>query len=230
MLVVCWCARDAFAEENLPLQVDISSAKDRLAAPKSLLSSVFVVTNPTKKKQNIALEVSIPSGWQLISSTEPFELAPKEHRSVPLTVSIPSWTLAGSGYQICLVVKPEAHPKLSSQVCVNIEILLHPQLQIRGPEVESQAYPGQAINYAFKITNLGNAKDKIEITASSAHKEKVDLSSETVELGIGEQAQIIATVHVPLHVSAGTKHVLTVRATSLTDKNVFEETNVYTPI
>jgi len=230
LVVCCWCARVSFAEENLTLQVDLSSAKERTVAPKSLLSSVFVVTNPVKKKQNITLEASLPNGWQLISSIGPLELAPKERRSVSLTVSIPSWALAGNGYQICLIARPQAHPEQSSQACVDIEILPHAQLQIRGPEAESQAYPGQSINYAFKITNLGNAKDKIKITASSAHKEKVDLSSEIVELEIGGQAQIIASVHVPLQVSAGTKHVLTVRATSLTDKNVFAETNVYTPL
>ena len=219
------------AENPRGPQVELSSPKNRVTAPKSLLSCVFVLTNSSRKKDIFNLKAVVPSGWQVISSLDSLKLSPRESRMVPVTVSVPSSALANDGYEVSLIAFSAAKPEFSTQASCSVTVSAHARLKVIAPQPESTSYPGQNINYTFSVVNLGNAKDKIEFSAASAHKEKVDLSLQSMELGIGEEGRVIVTVHVPLGVSAGTKHVLTFRAASgLLEKGVFEEASLYTPI
>ncbi len=221
----------ALAENFRGPEVALSSAKNMVTAPKSLLSCVFIVTNPSRKKDTFNLKAVVPDSWQVISSLSPINLDSRESRMVPVTVSVPSSALANDGYEVCLIVFSAAKPEFSTKASSSVTISARARLKIIAPQPELTSYPGQNINYVFTVINLGNAKDNIELSATSAHKEKVDLSLQSLELGIGEQGKVTVTVHVPLGVSAGTKHVLTLRAGSgLLEKGVFEEAIVYTLI
>jgi hypothetical protein len=224
-------ALPAKTEDEPRAQIVLSSAQERVATPKSLLSCVFVLTNLAPKKDTFNLQVHLPGGWETISNLNPLELSPQESGVIPLTVSIPQSALAGSGYQICLASFPATTPDLKIEACSTVTILPQPRLKITAPPPATVVFPGGSISYSFTIANLGNARDKIEISALSAHREKIDLSPQALELGIGEQGIVTATIHLPLGVSAGTKHVLTLRATSQAlERSVFAEASVYTPI
>lgn len=221
----------ALADDFRAPKVALSSAQNRVTAPKSLLSCVFVVTNSSRKKDTFNLKAVVPDGWQVISSLSPVNLRPRESRMLPVTVSVPSSALANDGYEVSLIAFSAANPEFSTKASCSVTISARARFKIIPPQPEVTCYPGQNINYVFTVINLGNAKDNLEFSATSAHKEKVDLSLQSLELGIGEQGKVIATVHVPLGVSEGTKHVLTLRAGSgLLEKGVFEEVSVYTPI
>lgn len=220
-----------FAEEELKVEVQLSSAPHRTVAPKSLLTSVFIVVNTGTNEDNYILEAEAPDGWQIISSLSPITLAPKENRIVPLTIFVPSTALTTYTYQLGLSATSQTDPQISDKAIVTVGVLPHARVKVIGPSIAVKASPGQSINYTFTIINLGNGKDTFEITASSAHGEKVGLSKKIIELGFGEQEQILATVHIPLDVSPGTRHCLTLRTTSiLLEKGVFDQVIVYSSI
>jgi hypothetical protein len=144
---------------------------------------------------------------------------------------VPSNALAQFPYQLSVSVVSQTDSKIRDKVTVTVNILPHSRLKIIGPPLGKKGNVGQSISYTFTVINMGNTKDKIRIFASSAHKEKVDLSKDEIDLDIGGQEEIVVTVHIPLDVSTGTSHVLTVRAMSILFKEgISDQTIVSTPI
>ena len=220
-----------FAEKGLAVKVGLTSPAQRTAVPKSLLTSVFSIVNSGLEEDKYLLRASVPDRWQVISSLAPISLSPKETRLIPLTVFIPTTALATLTYQLSLVVASQTDPQIKEQAIVTVGVLPHARVRVISPSIGVKASPGQSITYAFRIINLGNSKDRFEITASSAHGEKIDLSKKTLELGVGEQGEITATIHIPLDVSPGTRHCLILKASSvLLEKKIFDQVIVYTPI
>jgi len=219
------------AEEEIGVEVRLSSASERIVPPKSLLTSVFTITNSGIGEDTYDLKSIVPEGWHIISSLRPISLLPKQTKTLPLTVSVPITALADVPYEIGLSTASQLNPQISDSARVSVKILPHARIKLIGPAKDAKGRPGQGLSYSFSILNLGNGKDRFEITALSAHKEKVGLSMETVELGVGEQTEVIATIHIPLDVSTGTKHVLTLKVESLLlEQGVFDKNVVYTSI
>jgi len=220
-----------FAEQSLDVKLTLSSAPQRNIPPKSLLTSVFTIQNSGTIEDTYILEPHVPDGWSVISSLNPLTLSANETKVVPLTVSIPSDALARFPYQLGLSVSSSINREISDTVSVKVSILPRARVKLIGPSIGKEASQGHAASYTFTIMNLGNAKDIFEISALSAHREKLGLSKYDIELGPGAKEEIIVTTHVPLDVSPGTMHVITVRATSiLLEKGVFDEAIVHTPI
>ena len=220
-----------FAEEGLGVKVTLSSASQRSVPPKSLLTSVFTIQNSGTIEDIYILEPHVPDGWSVISSLAPITLSANETKVVPLTVSIPSNALARFPYQLGLSVSSRTNHEISDTVAVKVNILPRARVKLIGPPTGKEASQGQAISYTFTVMNLGNGKDIFEISALSAHREKVGLSKNNIELEPGAREEITITTHIPLDVSPGTMHVITVRATSIVlEKGVFDEAIVYTPI
>lgn len=211
--------------------MSLLSAKERIVQPKSLLTSVFAVTNSGAKEDIYQLKAIVPEEWHIISSLPILSLQPGEIKHVPLTVSVPIIAMTDRSYQVGLIAVSEKDPEIKAQSAAIVKVLPHARLKIIAPEPRTKATPGQAIAYTFTILNLGNGKDIFKITAKSAHGEKVVVSIDNLELGIGEQGDVPVTIRIPLDVSGNTSHFLTLKAEStLLEKGVYEESNVHTPI
>lgn len=220
-----------FAEEEFGVELKLSSASKRSVDAKGLLTSVFIIANSGSKEDSYILKPEIPDGWQIVSSLDPVALLPKETQAIPLTVSVPSMALAGYGYELSLSAISQQNTDLTGKATITVEVLPRAKVKIIRPQTETKVTPGQSVRFPFTILNLGNGRDSIKITATSAHGEKVDVSKEIIDIEVGGQAEITATIHVPLDVSAGTMHCLTLRAESFfLGKGVFDEAIVYSPI
>ena len=232
ILVLFFQTTPVFADESQGVTVALSSDQQKIVSPKAFFTSIFTVTNTSKKQDTYNLEVDTPSGWQVISSLSQVSLLPKEEKSIPVTIFVPLTALAATPYEIKCSAISDSNPSIKSEAVVNVQVLPHARLKLTGPQgPESKLGPGQSMNYNFTIVNLGNGRDSFKITAISAHGEKVDLSNDTIELEVGEQKDIQATIHVPLDVSPGTKHCLTLRASSVSlETGVYNEVIVYTQI
>ena len=202
----------------------LSSAQERTVSPKSLLTSVFTIENSGTIEDSYTFKPEIPHGWDVISSLNPLMLSANETKKFPFTVSVPSNALTGFPYQLSVSAVSKTDPNINDSAMVMINILPHARLRIVGPPAGKKGSPGQGISYTFRVMNLGNGKDRFKISASSAHKEKVDLLKEEIELEVGEQGEVVAAIHIPLDVSPETMHVLSVRATSmLLEEGVYDE-------
>ena len=125
------------AENPRGPQVELSSPKNRVTAPKSLLSCVFVLTNSSRKKDIFNLKAVVPSGWQVISSLDSLKLSPRESRMVPVTVSVPSSALANDGYEVSLIAFSAAKPEFSTQASCSVTVSAHARLKVIAPQPES---------------------------------------------------------------------------------------------
>ena len=173
----------------------------------------------------------MPEGWQIISSLYPVTLSPGEARAIPLTLSVPFTALADRSYQIGLSATSQKDPQVKDSDECNIRVLPRAKVKVIAPSPKGKARAGQTITYDFTIMNFGNGMDRFEITATSAHGEKIELSSKIIELGIGESAEVKATIHIPPGASEGTRHVLTLKAASiLLEEGVSDKAMVYTPL
>ncbi|MFH1854417.1 MAG: SdrD B-like domain-containing protein [Candidatus Omnitrophota bacterium] len=220
-----------YGEDELNVQVRLSSAHVKITPPKSLLSSVFVVTNTGQIEDIYVIEANVPDGWQIISSLNAVSLSPNESRSIPLTVSVPSNALTGYDYDLILSAHSQSDPKVRDQDRFSVSILPRARIRVIGPSAGEKAGPGQTVKYRFVIINLGNGKDIFEISASSAHGEKVEISDRSVELAVGEKKEVMAVIHIPMDVSSETMHVLTLRAASvLLERGVSDKVIIYTSI
>jgi len=225
----------SYAEESIGVSVELSSAPERVVNPKSLFTSVFNIKNTSSSQDTYDLKVSAPPGWGIVSSLSPVTLLQKESKTVTLTIFVPQTALTGPAYEISLMASSQQNPVIISKASMNVNVLPHARIRVTGPQQgtspELKGIPGQGISYKFNVLNLGNGADKIQISAISAHGEKVDLSKDMLELGVGSHEEVTATIHIPLDVSPGTKHVLFFKAiSSLLEKGVFDETKVYTSI
>jgi len=227
-------AFQAHAEKNEGVLVELFSAPERTVSAKGLLTSVFTVTNTGTKEDVYELKILVPPGWNVISSLAPITLSSGQSKTLTVTVFTPQTALTGVPYEISLSAISQKNPKIFSASSMKVNVLPRARIKVFGPQDKGQelnGIQGQDISYKFTVTNLGNGKDLIQINAVSAHGEKVDLSKEKLELAVGGQSEVIATIHVPLDVSPGTKHVLFFKASSaLLEKGVFDEVKVYTSI
>ncbi|MDP2911762.1 MAG: hypothetical protein Q8N76_05475 [Candidatus Omnitrophota bacterium] len=225
----------SYAEEGTGVSVELSSAPERTVSPKGLFTSVFNVKNTSSSRDTYDLKVSVPPGWGIVSSLSPVALLQTELKTVTLTIFVPQTALTGPAYEISLIASSQQNPVIISKASMKVNVLPHARIKVTGPQQDAsqelKGIPGQGIAYKFNVLNIGNGADKIQISAISAHGEKVDLSKDMLELGVGSQEEIIATIHIPLDVSPGTKHVLFFKAIStILEKGVFDETKVYTSI
>jgi len=227
-------AFQAHAEKDKSVLVELFSAPERTVSAKGLLTSVFTVTNTGSEEDVYDLDVTVPPGWGVVSSMAPIALPGNQSKTVTVTLFIPQTALTGFQYEITLSAASQKNPEISSSSSMKVNVLPRARIKISGPHDQGQelkGIPGQDISYKFTVINLGNGRDSIQISAVSAHGEKVDLSADKLDLAIGEQGEVSVTIHVPLDVSPGTKHVLFFRARSeILDKNVSEEAKVYTSI
>lgn len=232
ILIAFFQAAPVFADESQGVAIKLSSGQQKTVSPKTFFTSVFTITNTGNKQDAYILEVNAPSGWQVISSLSEVSLSPKEEKTTPITIFVPLTALAAIPYEIKFSAIAASDPSIKSEAAVVVHVLPHARLKLTGPQgPEARLGPGQAMNYNFTIVNLGNGKDSFQITAVSAHGEKVDLSNDIVELEVGEQRDVQATIHIPLEVSPGTKHCLTLRASSISlERGVYGEVVVYTQI
>ncbi len=231
ILILFFQVTPVFAEENSGVDVLVSSDPQKTVAPKSLFTSVFTIVNTGAEEDTYALEVKAPETWQVISAVAPVSLLPKESRAIPVTIFVPSNALATGVYEIRFSAASALDPGIRAEATIAVNVLPHARVKITAPSVEAKLGPGQSMGYNFTVVNLGNGKDSFRITASSAHGEKVGLSHDIIELDVGEQIQITATIHIPLDVSPGTRHCLTVRASSiLLETGIFNEAILYTQI
>jgi len=220
-----------FAQDNLRVKVTLSSAEERTTPPKSILTSVFTILNSGTDVDTYTFERIVPDGWQVISSLNPLTLLPQESKKIPLSISIPLNALTSHPYKIKLTASSGKDSNIKDSAEVTVTIFPHARVKVVGPPSGVVAYPGKSVRYAFTVVNLGNGGDRFKIAASSAHGEKVDLSHEVIDLQLGEQKEVTATVYIPLDVSSGTRHVLTFRAHSiLLEEGIFDEVIVYTAI
>jgi len=221
-----------FADEGQGVIAKLSSDQQKTISPKTFFTSIFTITNTGRKQDTYNLEIDTPPGWQVISSLPQVFLLPKEERSVPVTIFVPLTALAAVPYEIKFFAISDANTSIKSEAVVTVHVLPHARLKLTGPPGhEARLGPGQSMNYNFTVVNLGNGKDSFQISALSAHGEKIDLSNDIIELEVGDQRDFQATIHVPLDVSPGTKHCLTVRASSISlERGVYSEVIIYTQI
>ena len=199
------------AEEIIGVAVELSSAPERSVIPKGLLTSIFIVKNTGRSQDIYDLKALLPPGWNLVSSLNPIQLLQGESKTVTLTVLTPQAALTGVPFEISLIALSQKDPNVTSKASMKVNIFSHARIKVLGPQDSGQelkGIPGQDISYKFIVINLGNGFDKIQISAISAHGEKVDLSKDVLDLGVGGQEEVTATIHIPLDVSPGTKHVL----------------------
>jgi len=222
------------AEEISGVTVELSSAPERSVIPKGLLTSIFIVKNTGRSQDIYDLKALLPPGWNLVSSLNPIQLLQGESKTVTLTVLTPQTALTGVPFEISLIALSQKDPNVTSKVSMKVSIFPHARIKVLGPQDSGQelkGIPGQGISYKFTVINLGNGLDKIQISAISAHGEKVDLSKDILDLGVGGQEEVTATIHIPMDVSPGTKHVLFFKAIStVLEKDIFGESKVYTSI
>ena len=196
VLLCCWLPGLAARGEEATLLV-LAVTPPKTVLPKQLTTQIFSLTNPTFSAQTYELQFIFPQGWgAILPPDKVITLQPQERRNIPLTL-IPPPTAPAGKHQITLQVTAGAEPTVSLSISTSVEIKEIFTVEVKRREREKPARAGEKVKLPFRVRNRGNCLDTYQLSASSWHKWKTDLSLTSLKLKPGEEKEVTLSVSVP---------------------------------
>jgi carboxypeptidase T len=186
--------------------------------PGSIVEYYLTITNAGTLVDNFNITVS-EAAWDVTAPTSSGLIAPGYSRTIQVTVSIPEEAADGDSDTALIEIsseKPNVVPVSASLTTFAESPYALDVAAETDTLVASQA--GDSVTFMLNITNLGNAADTYDLSASS---DWTVLLPETVgPLAPGETAVVAVTVIVPVDAHPGDVNATTVTVTSQNDPQV----------
>jgi uncharacterized membrane protein len=214
-----------------PLQVDASTltttanavygveltpgADSATGNPGEIVTYTLTVTNCGNIPDTFDLSYA-GNSWSVALSAASLTLEEGESGEVSVWVTVEPGALAGEEDTVTVSATSQGDP-----LQVGVSILTTTANAVYGvemnPEVESQSgNPGQVVTYTLTVTNQGNMADTFDLSYMGNTWE-VALSTESLNLGVGESKAVLVWVTIAPDALAGEEDAVTVEATSQGD-------------
>jgi hypothetical protein len=199
---------------NIQHGLDLAPAYQQSSAdPGSIVEYAIQLHNTGNFTDQVGL-FAIGNAWNVILPVDEAELAPNEVMTIAVTVTVPLSAFAGDIDVVLIQVvslndsfvtdDAELHTTAKAVYAVGLE----------ADQPELAGFPGSAVTYTLRLTNLGNAEDTISITWQGNTWE-TDLPVTSVVLPAGAQAELVVIVWVAANARYGEQDSVTITAHSV---------------
>lgn len=172
--------------------VDIEFLRNNIEVqPQQVLTIPLKVTNNTLTTKELNDKIIVPTGWNIIKSPSFFSLNKGENEIRLISVIVPN-SVAGI-HKISYVVNDQEGFFYKKDI--DIKVLSNYELNVITRKIPDYIIAGQLFEVEYIVSNLSN--EKININFEIENDEDWNsfiLSSDVIELGIGESEKIILKV------------------------------------
>jgi len=208
-------------------QPSVSAPSARGVNSGDFVTLVFNVTNTGGAPATYDLTTASSAGLQVISALSPLTLGAGASDTVFVSVSVAFSALVGPG-TVSLTATDQVNPALNDSASVTLDVLPVSRVEV-SPPLGKTARPGDVVDYDFVVTNRGNGIDHFNLSAASQSGFSITLPTPQVGLVPGESVTVQLSLSVPV-TAQQQRDVLTFRATSQQDPNMFAQTQVTTTL
>jgi len=177
------------AEKIKEIEIRTESPTFLEAKPKEVLTLAFQVINLTAQRRELAEEIELPEGWQLIIQGFPFLVGAEEEEVRLLSFLVPITTLAGD-YKVIYRLKDINHPSVNSEREVQVKVLAVLKIEIIPQDVLSYVVAGEVYETVFKVVNQSNMGVEINLEVSTPGDYPIQLKENKIYLEAGEDRMV----------------------------------------
>ncbi|MEI6874543.1 MAG: NEW3 domain-containing protein, partial [Spirochaetota bacterium] len=200
-------ATEAKSGDSSDLAIRASEDRTIEAAPRSVKTVVFKVSNNGATTLELQPEALLPEGWRLSQPLFPFELGPGESDTVFIGFIVPQAALSGPYEVKCRVSSGKA---ASEWARVSVKVPLVLGLDLRLLSAPRSALAGEDYRAVFVVANLGNAAQRASLAVDSGSDFPVSGAEPALSLKPGESRELPLVVHVPKELRQPVAHHLRV--------------------
>lgn len=184
--------------------------------PRSIVTAVFLVSNPTDQKREFISEVKLSDGWLLITKDFEFELNPNETDTKLVSFFVPQSALAGM-YEVMCVIKDRKYPSIRDFYTAYVRVLPVSRLQVKLLESPDFVIAGEEYQSSFVIVNQGNTEYTINTKIHSREDIPYTVDAERFTLAPGQSKTVVVNVKTDEKVVKRLKHRLQLTAEAVAD-------------
>ena len=216
LLLTVFLAALAVTSKALEGDLQLQNAETRSGKPGEYVTLAFPVIG--KGEYSFALQA--PDGWEPLSANRTLTL--EGGRTLVFTVRVPLEALADQVAVFKLVASQLAVQKAVAQG--NIRVAALGGLRMRAPD-EVILEPGDAVRMKVFVTNTGNARDTVRLSAVRSLW-RVALEPSSFALAVGESREVQVTLFPNQQFGRGYIYLLRVQGESSLDASATNEVQV----
>ncbi len=208
-LVALWMPPAAAAGKGQGIQALAITPELLTAAPGSIISLRFRVTNSTPTEEECIETITLPPGWQTIIPPMPYSLASLESTVRIVALQVPQDAPAGK-YQISYRVASQGNPALQDFDSTSVVVPAVSRWALLLADKPESVIAGQSYQAIVRIINRGNSEAVTVLTAEET-QQHTTLPAEPGTMTIGAGAGQSVTITVPTDAKllrSGTQRIL----------------------
>ena len=196
--------------------VEVTAPAPKLVSPRGFPSLVFVIKNTGNTEDTFDLSLHLPEGWSSITSVKPVTLKSGGHKKKLITISVPLTAQSDKIYPVKLTATSRTDHSVQATGTARISVKPVLGLRLTPQPYPKLAWAGETINYEFKIRNLGNGEDTLEVQAHSSRDWKLHLPKKEFVLGPYQDEVVKVALMVPKGIMQEQINLLSFRVFSVT--------------
>ncbi|MCS7239660.1 MAG: PKD domain-containing protein [Candidatus Bipolaricaulota bacterium] len=178
--------------------------------PGDFAVQVWQIANRSPSPIQAKLRPEIPAGWEILGLPEALSLGPGEEEFLFLTLYVPR--TAKSGVQPVRILLRWDGEEVVAEATVEVETVA---ALILSPPASQAAPPGASLTFPLRVTNRGNALDRVTLEVRTAAGWRVEVSPTELPLAPGETGEARVTLTLPAEAQVGLEVVLATARSSL---------------
>ena len=156
--------------------------------------------------------------WILLLPATQLTLGAGEAAEVSVHVIVPEDALAGAVDVATLIATSQGDPGQSTTAVLTTSAEAAYGLKLAVEMDELAGMPGETVTYTLMISNQGNITDTYDLDCLG-DEWPMELPTEVITLAVGESANVVVIVHIPLEARPGEWDAMTFTAVSQGDVN-----------
>jgi|GEM_PF-1889455 len=193
---------------------------DRSVALGQVVTYTLTITNDGHLTDSYVVSAE-GNAWEVTLPAEPVALNVDESAEVLVLVAVPLSAQPDDTDAVTITVTSQGDARISQQAVLTTTALGY--VMTWDPGILAQTVqPGQVVTYTLTITNAGHLADSYVVSAEGNGWE-VTLPAAPIALDVGEGAEVVVLVTVPLCAWPGQADVVTITVTSQGDARVSQE-------
>ena len=198
----------AFAADD----ITITPNQRQITADKTgILTLRFEVENRSSQAQQLAEHVTLPDGWELVTSSAPFLLASGARETRLIHVVIPRGTNSGA-YSVNYQVNALDSGTITSSQTVRVQIAEQAGIKLLASPAPSSLLSGESYAVDFTLENTGNQSVTYKLAGSDEDNYITTVTPNTLTLAAGEAGIVTIKGQIPRNIEETRAYKVTLTA------------------